>query len=77
MTPSTLSAWMTRLGYNKLEAAEALGIARTTLDRYLSGRTIPRVVALACYALEFSQHNYDDDGIANFYETATPEMFWR
>jgi transcriptional regulator with XRE-family HTH domain len=52
MTPSTLSAWMTRLGYNKVEAAEALGIARTTLDRYLSGRTaIPRVVELACHAV--------------------------
>jgi transcriptional regulator with XRE-family HTH domain len=52
MTPSTLSAWMTRLGYNKVEAAEALGIARTTLDRYLSGRTaIPRYIALACAAI--------------------------
>lgn len=52
MTPSTLSAWMTRLGYNKLEAAEALGIARTTLDRYLSGRTaIPKVVELACHTV--------------------------
>lgn len=53
MTPSTLSAWMTRLGYNKVEAAEALGIARTTLDRYLNDKTaIPRYIALACLALE-------------------------
>ncbi len=53
MTPETLTAWMIRLGYNKVEAAEALGIARTTLDRYLSGRTaIPKVVELACKTLE-------------------------
>jgi transcriptional regulator with XRE-family HTH domain len=52
MTPATLTAWMTRLGYNKSEAAEALGIARSTLDRYLSGRTaIPKVVELACSAV--------------------------
>lgn len=47
---------MTRLGYNKSEAAEALGIARTTLDGYLGGSTrkpkrIPRYIALACAAL--------------------------
>jgi hypothetical protein len=52
MTPSTLTAWMTRLEYNKSEAAEALGIARTTLDRYLAGSVaIPRVVELACEAV--------------------------
>jgi transcriptional regulator with XRE-family HTH domain len=55
MTSSTLTAWMTRLGLNKSEAASALGIARTTLDRYLSGRTaIPKVVELACIGLEES-----------------------
>lgn len=49
MTPTTLQSWMTRLGLNKSEAASALGIARTTLDRYLDGRqAIPKVVALAC-----------------------------
>lgn len=52
MTPSSLTAWITRLGYNKSEAAEALGIARSTLDRYLSGKTaIPKVVELACEAV--------------------------
>ena len=52
MTPSTLIAWMTRLGYNKSEAAEALGIARSTLDRYLAGSVnIPKYIELACEAL--------------------------
>jgi hypothetical protein len=52
MTPTTLSAWMTRLGYNKSGAALALGLARNTLDGYLAGRVrIPRYIALACSAI--------------------------
>jgi transcriptional regulator with XRE-family HTH domain len=43
---------MARLRLNKSETASALGIARSTLDRYLSGETaIPPVVALACAAI--------------------------
>ncbi len=53
MTPATLTAWMNRLGLNKAQAASALGIARSTLDRYLSGsKPIPKLVELACSALE-------------------------
>lgn len=52
MTPASLLAWMERLHFNKVEAANRLGIARTTLDRYLDGRNeIPHVVALACAAI--------------------------
>lgn len=53
MTPSTLHDWMMRLGLNKAGAASQLGIARTTLGRYLAGTyPIPLVVELACEALE-------------------------
>lgn len=52
MTPASLAAWMARQKLNKVETAAALGIARTTLDRYLDGRTeIPKLVALACAAV--------------------------
>ena len=52
MTPTDITAWMNRLGINKSQAAASLGIARTTLDRYLSGdKPIPRVVELACIAI--------------------------
>lgn len=52
MTPASLTAWMTRLHFNKSQACRELGIARTTLDRYLDGSTaIPKVVELACMYL--------------------------
>lgn len=52
MTPASLAAWMARLHFTKVKACNRLGIARTTLDRYLDGRTeIPKAVALACAAV--------------------------
>lgn len=52
MTPASLTAWMARLHFNKTRAASELGIARTTLDRYLDGSvTIPHYIALACAAI--------------------------
>jgi transcriptional regulator with XRE-family HTH domain len=42
---------MKRQGLNKSGAAKALGIARNSLQAYLSGAKIPRAVALACAAI--------------------------
>jgi transcriptional regulator with XRE-family HTH domain len=53
MTPTALTAWMTRLRLNKSEAAASIGIARSTLDRYLDGSVkVPPSIALACAAVE-------------------------
>jgi hypothetical protein len=52
MTPTALTAWMDRLHFNKTQAALSLGIARSTLDRYLAGEVpIPNYIALACAAI--------------------------
>lgn len=60
MTGPDLKAWRARLGYTQQAAAEALGISVSQLIDYETGRKrgtdraapIPRLVALACLALE-------------------------
>ena len=53
MTSADLAAWMAAHRYNKARLAYDLGIARSTLDRYLDGsRPVPMVVRLALKALE-------------------------
>lgn len=59
MKPRDLAQWADDLGLNKSGVAASLGIARTTLDRYLSGETpIPRVVSLACAAVSAGLQPY-------------------
>jgi transcriptional regulator with XRE-family HTH domain len=60
VTGPDLKAWRGRLGYTQQAAAEALGISVSQLIDYETGRKrgtdraapIPRLVALACLALE-------------------------
>lgn len=52
MTPASLTAWMARLHFTKSQACRGLGLARSTLDRYLDGSVrIPLYIALACAAV--------------------------
>ena len=51
MTP--FSAWRSRLGLSKSEAARILGLSRNSVIAYETGRRpLPRHVALACAAVE-------------------------
>jgi transcriptional regulator with XRE-family HTH domain len=60
VTGPDLKAWRARLGYTQQAAAVALGISVSQLADYETGHKrgtdraapIPRVVALACLALE-------------------------
>jgi transcriptional regulator with XRE-family HTH domain len=61
MTPATLLSWRTRLGFNKTEAAKALGLSRNGYDYYETGRhRIPLHIGLACKALEYNLPPIDD-----------------
>ena len=52
MTPADLAAWKAHMGLINVTAAEALGVDRSSVARWLAGETpIPRTVALACAAL--------------------------
>lgn len=46
-------AWRVHMGFNRTEAAAALGMGRNMPQRYEDGETeIPNYVALACSALD-------------------------
>lgn len=45
--------WRKRLGLNRTEAAEALGLGRNQPKRYEEGQTIPKYIALACAAIAY------------------------
>lgn len=52
MTAQEFIAWREHLALNRREAAEALGLSKTTVTTYEHARAhIPRYVALACTAL--------------------------
>lgn len=54
MTAQSLTAWRSRLGLNKSEAAKRLGLSRNALEAYERGtRRTPLYIALACSALAY------------------------
>jgi transcriptional regulator with XRE-family HTH domain len=49
MTAAEFKAWMDINHLTKSQAATRLGLARSTLDRYLDGvSVIPKYISLAC-----------------------------
>ena len=63
MTPDMLSDWRMRLGLNKSQAAEAIGLSRNGYSAYETGlRPIPRYIELACSAID--KRNEPDDASA-------------
>lgn len=53
MSPADFLAWRRRLGLTQHQAAEALGMSRAMIANYEGEKyPIPRVVELACEALE-------------------------
>jgi len=54
MTKDAFRIWMDRLGLSASATAEALEADQKSIVRYINGTLeIPRIVALACWALEY------------------------
>ena len=51
MTPADFTTWRERMGLNRTQAAEALGLSRNMPAKYEAGAPIPLYIALACAAL--------------------------
>jgi transcriptional regulator with XRE-family HTH domain len=51
MTADDFIAWRNRLGLNRTQAAEVLGLGRNQPQRYEEGQPIPLYIALACAAI--------------------------
>jgi len=52
MVPADFARWRKLMGFNRTQAAEALGVSRNMPAKYEAGTVpIPLTVALACAAL--------------------------
>jgi transcriptional regulator with XRE-family HTH domain len=63
LVPATLTAWRTRLGYSKRQAAEVLGCSRDAWSGWESGDqpNIPRYIGLAMAAIALGMTPYGDN----------------
>ena len=54
MTHEDFKNWRKKMGLTQQQAADVLGLSKATIENYDKGRpvVIPRVVALACAAIE-------------------------
>jgi hypothetical protein len=53
MTPTELQGWRANMGYTRPVAADKLGVALVTFDKYIYGvYPIPEPIAKLCAALE-------------------------
>lgn len=54
MKAEDFTAWREKMGLNRVQSAEALGLSRNMPKRYEDGEAeIPLYIALACAALDF------------------------
>lgn len=51
MKPDEFARWRSLMGFNRTQAAEALGLSRNMPAKYEAGAHIPLYIALACAAL--------------------------
>jgi len=70
MTPRDFRAWRRKMGLTQEQAAELLGMGRTAVSQYDTGKrrapaevieTVPRYIALACAAISHGLAPYGSD----------------
>lgn len=63
MTPDGFRAWRAHMQWTQAQAGEALGLAKSTIEKYESGANeVPKTVRLACLALVTIAADADYDG---------------
>lgn len=61
MDKEQFAEWVKKVGPSVTKAAKLLGLSRETVYTYLRGAKIPRLVELACAALQLGVDGYSPD----------------